>query len=267
MLRGRVPDWKLRIAMLLDNNVGGSISWMRDLCHTMEKLDLLWAGAITFNVVSSKENVRMLAQSGAWVLFTGLESFNPETIEDMNKRQNTLSDTRRVLDLCHENGISLVSALILNAQMDTVEYIRSIPQKLKESGLIVPAFFAFESPFPGTPLFHRMAAAPEPAFLPNALLCDFNGNTLVLRPRGASVENYIAAYKQTLAEVSSAALKLWQIRTNVPMYLRRGHLVSAFNKLATPLVRRFPHSVERAHLRYGFRRPDARVDGRAVYKR
>ena len=227
MLRGRVPDWKLRVAMLLDNNIGGSLTWMRDFCHTMESLDLNWFSAITFNAISSRDNVRMLARAGARGLLTGLESFNPETIADMNKHQNVLADTRRVLDQCHESGISLISAMILNAQTDTVEYIRSIPERLKESGLLVPAFFAFECPFPGTPLFHRMAADPTPAFLPNALLCDFNGYTLVLRPRRASTGDFIEAYKKTLAGLTSVSLKLRQIRTNVPQYLKNGHYFSA----------------------------------------
>ncbi len=73
MLQGRVPDWKLRIAMLLDNNVAGNMSYLPEFCRTMETLDLLWGGAATFNVVSKQENVRMLAQSGCRMLFTGLE--------------------------------------------------------------------------------------------------------------------------------------------------------------------------------------------------
>jgi hypothetical protein len=227
LLRGKVPDWKLKIAMLVDNNAGGSLTHLRDLCRTMKDLDLLWATSVTFNVVNSRDNVRMMAESGARFLFTGLESFNPEAIEDMNKRQNTLEDTRRVIDLCHEHGIALAAGLLLNAQVDTVEYIRSIPDHLRESGLMVPAFFGFEAPIPGTPLFHRMAADPAPAFLPNALLCDFNGSTMVLRPRRAPLDKFIDAYKQTLAAVSSLSAKLRQIRANAPGFITRGQYTSA----------------------------------------
>jgi hypothetical protein len=227
MLRGRVPDWKLKIAMLLDNNFGGSTSYLSHFCRTMETLDLLWGGAATFNVVSKPEYVRMLAKSGCRMVFTGLESFNPEAILEMNKRQNVIEDARRVVDLCHENGIALVSALLLNAQVDTVRYIREIPDRLRESGLMVPSFLAFESPIPGTPLFHRMAEAPEPAFLPNATLADFNGYTLVLRPRRASVNDFVDAYKWTLSEVHSPAAKLRQLARNAPGFLGRGQYSSA----------------------------------------
>ena len=153
MLRGLVPEWKLIIAMLLDNNVAGRWSYLPDFRRTMETLDLLWGGAVTFNVVSHREHVAMLARSGCRMLFTGLESFNPEAIQDMNKRQDKPEVTRRVIYLCHGHGISLISALLVNAQVDTVDYIRSIPAGLKESGLLVQAFFAFECPLPGMPLF------------------------------------------------------------------------------------------------------------------
>jgi hypothetical protein len=192
----------------------------------MESLELSWAGAITFNVIGKPANVRLLARSGCRMLFAGLESFNPEAIQDMNKRQNVLGDVRRVIDLCHENGIALIAPLLLNAQVDTVKYIRSIPEHLQKSGLIVPAFLAFESPLPGTPLFHRMAGE-EGAFLPNARLSDFNGYTMVLRPRRESLPDFVEAYKATLREVTSPMAKLRQIRSNMPGYLRRGQFTSA----------------------------------------
>lgn len=43
---------------------------------------------------------------------------------------------------------------------------------------------------PGTPLFHRMAGE-EGAFLPNARLSDFNGYTMVLRPRRESLPDCV----------------------------------------------------------------------------
>jgi hypothetical protein len=242
MLRGLVPDWKLKIALLVDNNAGGSATHLRDLCRTMKGLDLLWAGAVTFNVLNSRENLRMMAESGARFMFTGLETFNPETLADMNKRQNSLDDTRRVIDMCHEHGISLAAGLLINVQVDTVDYLRRIPEHVVESGLMFPAFVGFEAPIPGTPLFHRMAADPEPAFLPHALLCDFNGYTTVLRPRRAPLDTFIEAYIQTLEEVTSLGRKLGQIRANVPGFMMRGQFSTALvdSMLHWSAVRRSP---------------------------
>jgi hypothetical protein len=242
MLRGKVPDWKLKIAVLVDNNAGGSATHLRDLCRTMKDMDMLWAAAVTFNVVNNRETVRMMADSGARFMFTGLETFNPEALEDMNKPQNSLDDARRAIDLCHEHGISLAAGLLLNAQKDTVDYIRSIPDHLRASGLIFPAFFGFEAPIPGTPLFHRLAADPVPAFLPHALLCDFNGYTMVQQPRRAPLDEFIDAYKQTLAEVTTLGAKLRQIRANVPGFLMRGQFATAIvdSLLHWSSVRRTP---------------------------
>ena len=70
--------------------------------------------------------------------------------------------------------------------MDTLEYIDRIPEFLAECGLHVPTYICFETPFPGTPHFKRLAERPEPTLLPNVLLRDLNGYTLVTRPRHAS---------------------------------------------------------------------------------
>jgi hypothetical protein len=136
----------------------------------------------------------------------------------------------------------LAAGLLLNAQVDTVDYIRRVPTHLRESGLMFPAFFGFEAPIPGTPLFHRLAAEAAPAFLPHALLCDFNGYTMVQRPQRASLESFIQAYKQTLVEVTSLGAKLRQIGVNVPGFIKRG-------QYATALVDSLLHwsSVRRSH--------------------
>jgi hypothetical protein len=249
MLRDYVPSWKLNAAMFLDNNIGGSQPFLRNLCLAIERLDLRWAAAITFNAVSNTENLQMMSRSGCRMLFTGLESFNPDAIEDMNKRQNAISEIRRVLDNCYQHGIVLISGLLLSAEMDTVEYILSIPERLRESGLRVPSFFGFEAPIPGTPLFHRMASRPQPAFLPNALLCDFNGYTLVLRPRKASLEAFTAAYKRALSQIYTVPARFSQIAANVPGLLLRGQLGAALveSLLHWSAVRRGPSS-ERTYI-------------------
>ncbi|NIV29483.1 MAG: hypothetical protein GWN58_08220, partial [Anaerolineae bacterium] len=64
-----------------------------------------------------------------------------------------------------------------------------------EAGLHVPAYICFEGPIPGTPYFERLAAEPEPAFLPNAYLRDFSGYTLVVRPKREPVERFIEGYR------------------------------------------------------------------------
>ena len=108
-----------------------------------------------------------------------------------------------IRDACRAEGIMVDTGMLLNPLIDTAEYIGRIPALLRECGIHVPTFCAFESPIPGTPHFKRLAAQETPALLPGALLRDFTGYTLVTRPRRESLEDFVAAYRGLCAAVGS----------------------------------------------------------------
>lgn len=227
MLRGLIPAPLLRAAVFNDNNLGGNLAYLRRLCETLEPLKIRWGSAITFNVVSDLEIVKRMSRSGCRFLFMGLESFNPETLTDMHKHQNAIDNTRRVMNQCRDHGILVVSGLMLNPTTDDCGYIESIPRHLTECGLHVPSFVCFEAPIPGTPHFHRLAAEPRPALLPNALLRDFNGYTLVTQPKRESVEDFVAAYSQLLRTVFSPRRRLAKLADDSYRFLRHGFALPA----------------------------------------
>ena len=111
----------------------------------------------------------------------------------MNKHQNAIPKMHAALENCRNNGILVISGLMLSPLVDDLAYIRSIPQCLRESGLHVPLLICSESPIPGTPYFHRLAARSPTPFLPGALLRDFTGYTLVLKPSSASIAEFTSA--------------------------------------------------------------------------
>ena len=222
LLEKRVPWHRRKVAGFYDNNIGGSIGRLRELCSALAPLGIRWASSITFNVISDPRNVRLLSQSGCRFLFVGLESFNPAALADMNKYQNAVGRIRAVLDCCRDNGILVVAGLMLSPTMDGLDYVASIPRRLEECGLDVPAFVSFETPFPGTPWFKRLAAARVPALLPGALLRDFTGYTLVVRPSHADVDEFIAAYRSLIGEIYAPGRRLSKIAADVARFLARG---------------------------------------------
>jgi hypothetical protein len=232
MLRGLVPSHLRRMVGFVDNNIGGNLTYLRELCKALAPLGLRWAAAITFNVVSRPEYVRMLAEAGCCYLFIGLESFNPETLSDMRKHQNALDLTRQVLDHCRSQGIMVDSGLMLSPVTDDCGYMKRLPRLLADSGLHVPSYLCFEAPIPGTPHFHRLAAEPEPALLPDALLRDFNGHTLVTRPRRESLEDFIAGYRELADRVFSFRQRLGKLLDDAPRFLRSGSLFPLLADLA-----------------------------------
>ena len=233
MLTGKVPGIMRRIVGFCDNNIGGDLTYLRTLCAALEPLRLQWYGAATFNVIANPALVRMMSRSGCRGLFVGLESFNPTTLADMQKRQNVVHKVRAALDDCRRNGIHVVAGLMVSPLLDAAEDIRRIPEHLERCGLHVPTFLAFESPIPGTPYFHRLAReANPPAFMPNVLLRDLAGYTLSVRPRRASVEEFVAAYREVTCEMFSVRRRLAKLAHDLPAFIRGGYWLSALIDVA-----------------------------------
>lgn len=222
MLRGQTPSYLRRVIGFCDNNIGGDLAYLRELCHAMTPLNVQWYGAATFNVVANRELVSMLARSGCRALFVGLESFNPTTLDAMHKHQNVLHKIKATIDMCRDHGILIVSGLMVSPQTDDVAYIRRIPEYLAECGLHVPTFICFESPIPGTPHFLRLAKEAQSPFLPNALLRDFSGYTLVVQPGLNSQAEFLDAYRQTVSEVYSLRNKARKLADDLPRFIKRG---------------------------------------------
>jgi hypothetical protein len=221
-LKGRVPDYQRRIVGFCDNNFGGNLSYLRELTAALAALDLQWYGAATFNVISRPELVRQLARSGCRGLFVGLESFNPAAIADMRKHQNAVHKVRAALEDCRNQGILIVAGLMLSPRIDGLEYVARLPRYLAESGLHVPTFLCFEAPIPGTPHFARLARERPATLLPNALLRDFTGYTLVVQPACASPGDYVAAYRSAVRAVFAPRRRLAKLCDDLPRFLRKG---------------------------------------------
>jgi hypothetical protein len=189
------------LVIFYDNNIGGNPRYLASLAQALSQLDIRWGSCITFNAADDEQLIALLARCGCRYLYVGLESFNADTLRSMNKRQNAIARTQGMIRRCHRLGILLDAGLMLSPLEDDLDYVRAIPRLLDESGLKVPSYICFETPIPGTPHFHKLAAATTPALLPNALLRDFTTYTLVTRPRHAPAEEFIGAYRALIAEV------------------------------------------------------------------
>jgi hypothetical protein len=91
----------------------------------------------------------------------------------------------------------------------------------------VPTYISFETPFPGTPHFNRLADDPSHPILPDAPLADFNGYTLVTRPAHASPEDFVAAYLDTHARIYALPRRLRKLAADVPRFLAAGAVLPA----------------------------------------
>ena len=241
-IRRRWLPLRHRIVGFADNNIGGNLPYLRELCTKLLPLKLQWGAAATFNLVANPDLVRLMSRAGCRVLFVGLESFNPATIRDMNKNQNVVTKIRTVIDNCRRNGILLVSGLMISPLTDDLDYLAAIPRHLEASGLHLPTFISFESPIPGTEHFLRLATRQAHALLPGALLRDFSGYTLTVQPQRAPLAEFVNAYRALVKRVYSWPHRLRKLADDLPYFLPGGYWLPAlFDTIDTLAVDPEPH--------------------------
>ena len=247
-LRGVIPAHMRNFVMFYDNNIGGDPAYLKELCIEFRRIGIKWGACITFNIVRRPELVKALSDGGCRALYVGVESFNPATIAAMNKRQNVVAEIGEVVDNCRRHGISFNTGLLVSPSHDDIAYVRALPRHLRESGLHVPEFITFETAFPGTPYFSRLAAGAEPGFLPNVMLRDLNGYMLTVQPRHATPADYVAAYRDTLTEVFSPANKLRKLVDDLPRFLGNGFAIPALVDVKNMLSLSFRPYANRTYL-------------------
>lgn len=215
--------------VFLDNNLGGSPTYLRALCEALIPLKKIWGCALTFNILENEELVRLMAKAGCRYIYTGLESLSPSSIRSMNKRQNRLGELRRVLRHTFSSGIILSFGMIVGSDGDTSEYLEKVPEYLADIDCQSITYLGIVCPFPGTP-FHQQLAS-EGRLLPGTISRDYDGYTLCHRPSHLDVSEVVDHYKRlsrSLSSFSSIARHYWSKLwlSDLPKY-RKSILISA----------------------------------------
>lgn len=194
---GLLDDWFI----FLDNNLGGSPRYLRELCNELIPLKKTWGCALTFNVLRDEETVKLMARAGCRYIYTGLESLNPESIKAMNKGQNKVKDIDEVIRRCFKNGILLSFGLLVGSDGDTNEYLEKLPQYLADLQYFSITFLGIVCPYPETP-FYRLLEK-EGRLLPKTISRDYDGYTLCHRPLNLEPSEVIYHFKKLAKQLGS----------------------------------------------------------------
>jgi len=207
----QLPYHKRKLAMLLDNNLGGDMGYAKELLQEVAKLKL-WALGVqfAFSCLNDPEFVDLLAAANCRMAFLGLESLNEPSLLAVQKRQNRVSDYERKVMALKERGILSFSGMMLALDEDTPEYYATLPERLEE---VDPSaiFLSISIPIPGTP-FHQEMASEGRIFDPD--LAHYEGDHLVFAPKYVTPEQVFATRKRlmrTFYSWPSVARRWWRL--------------------------------------------------------
>lgn len=204
----KLPFPKRKMAMLLDNNLGGDMDYAKELLREIAKLKLWGLGTqFSFDCLHDDEFVDLLVEARCGMAFIGLESLNEPSLSAVHKKQNRVEEYKELFMKLKERGILTFTGLMLALDEDTPEYYQGLPERLDE---IDPSSIltSISIPIPGTP-FHKEVEREERIF--DRDLSHYEGDHLVFKPKRVTSDEVFKAFRRVNKHFYSwkSILKRW----------------------------------------------------------
>lgn len=146
-------------------------------------------------MVTDSEMLHEAAESGMIGMKVGLESASPKVLKGINKPVN-LKRFNENAETCYRLGIKTHGTITFGHPEDTRETLNETLEFMKQSSLATWQTSCV-TPFPGTPLYHRLKAA---GWLKDVHGQDFNGNgkcIIAYPPESGLTAEYVENFHAT----------------------------------------------------------------------
>jgi radical SAM superfamily enzyme YgiQ (UPF0313 family) len=188
-----LPFQKRKMAMLLDNNLGGDKNYAKELLREIAKLKLWGLGAqFSFDCLQDEEFVNLLSDANCRMAFIGMESINEPSLASVHKKQNKVEEYKELFYKLKERGILTFTGLMVALDEDTVNYYHNLPEKVEEvdpSSILT----SISIPIPGTPFFEVVK---NEGRITDTNLSHYEGDHLVFKPKNVKSDEVFKVYRQ-----------------------------------------------------------------------
>lgn len=168
-----------------DDNLAADRSWFRRFLKRLasEKTRFQWSAQVRIDVARDPELLELMSRTRCETLFIGVESFDPETLKSMNKKQ-TPSQIEEAMEQFRAHGLGVHGMFVLGSDTDTPESIRRTVDFAIGAGFS-SAQFLILTPFPGTPVWDDLQARGKMRFGDFSL---YDGHHVTFEPARMTME-------------------------------------------------------------------------------
>jgi len=209
--------------LFLDLNLIGDVGYAKALFEALVPLGVTWGGLATTRIAEDPELLDLAARSGCRALLIGFESLSDDTLAESHKRFNAARETpeaayRRVLAALHGHGIAVMGCFVFGFDTDDLDVFDRTAAFVHDADIDLPRF-AVLTPFPGTPLYRKLAAE-------GRILTDdwglYDGQHVVFQPAQMSPDQLLRGTERAWLRTyrfSSIAKRLWGSKTQTALAL------------------------------------------------
>ena len=178
---------KRKVVIFLDNNFGSAgkqfIRDRFDLLREMRERGYFWrwCALVSSDFLHDEENLRLSRETGCLSLFSGIESFDHDSLVSFRKYQNIRRSQADTIRRCLEEHITFYYGMVFNiASREISDLRREIDFMVESPDITLPSYISLAIPLPGTPFFHEYLN--QKRILPSIKIRDLDSTTITLRP-------------------------------------------------------------------------------------
>ena len=177
-----------QMIFFIDDNITSSLDEAKELMRALIPLKLRWVSQSAINVAFDEEALDLMRRSGCQGILIGFESLHAETLKQMKKGFNLLhGGPAAALANLRRYNLRVYGTFIFGYDHDDAATFKSTVEFAQQEGLFIAAFNHI-TPFPGTPLYKRMAAEGRLLFDPWWLDERYSYNMIPFRPKNMAPE-------------------------------------------------------------------------------
>ena len=146
-----------RMFFFVDDNITSNLGAAKEFFRELAPLGVRWVSQASINAAHDEEFLDLLVRSGCRGVLIGFESLDPEALRAMNKSFNTMrGGYERALANLRRAGLRLYGTFIFGYDTDSSASFTRAVDFAREHSFYIAAFNHL-TPFPGTPLYRRLA--------------------------------------------------------------------------------------------------------------
>ena len=143
--------------LFADSNFAGKIDHTMELMEALIPLKVRWSSLWSAYLCTNQKFMDLAQKSGLLHVNIGVESIDPDTLVEMNKKVNKVQQYEEILTNLRKRGISYSLNFIFGWDTEKRDVFRSTMDFLQRNKVPV-AYFNILTPHKGTPLYDRMKA-------------------------------------------------------------------------------------------------------------
>lgn len=182
--------------MFIDDNLFGNRKWLLEFLKEIKPLEIKWNAAASINIAFETELLDYMKECGLQGLFIGFESINENSINEVHKVQNKISDYETAVKNLHSRGIMINASFVFGLDSDTKSTFKQTLNWIVKNKIETVTSHIL-TPYPGTVLYEKMKK--ENRITSNDLSL-YNTAHVVFEPKNISskdlYDGYIKIYKQ-----------------------------------------------------------------------